>query len=53
LLYDRNKRWADQFEVISKQKSTLYAVGAGHLGGEQGVINLLKQKGYTVRAIEN
>jgi hypothetical protein len=53
LLYDRNKRWADQFEAISKQKSTLYAVGAGHLGGEQGVISLLKQKGYTVRAIVN
>jgi uncharacterized protein YbaP (TraB family) len=53
LLYDRNKRWVDQFEIISKQKPTLYAVGAGHLGGEQGVLNLLKQKGYTVRAIVN
>jgi uncharacterized protein YbaP (TraB family) len=53
LLYDRNKRWAAQFEAISKKKSTLYAVGAGHLGGEQGMINLLRQKGYTVRALVN
>jgi uncharacterized protein YbaP (TraB family) len=52
-LYDRNKRWVDQFETISKKKSTLYAVGAGHLGGDEGVINLLKKKGYIVRAIVN
>jgi uncharacterized protein YbaP (TraB family) len=53
LLYDRNKRWADQFQNIAQQKSTLFAVGAGHLGGDKGVINLLKKKGYTVRAIVN
>jgi hypothetical protein len=53
LLYDRNARWVQQFEKISKEKSILYAVGAGHLGGEKGVINLLKQKGYTIRPIAN
>ena len=53
LLYDRNRRWVEQFEKISKENSTLYAVGAGHLGGDKGVINLLKQKGFTIRPIVN
>ena len=53
LLYDRNRRWVEQFEKISKENSTLYAVGVGHLGGDKGVINLLKQKGFTIRPIVN
>lgn len=53
LLYDRNKRWVEKFEELSKRKSILYAVGAGHLGGQKGVIKLLQQKGYTVRALKN
>jgi hypothetical protein len=32
---------------------TLFAVGAGHLGGEKGVISLLKQQGFTVRPLDN
>jgi hypothetical protein len=53
LLYKRNKNWVSQFTEIAKEKPTLFAVGAGHLGGEDGVINLLKQKGYTLRPLEN
>lgn len=49
----RNKNWADQFDGITKDKQVLIAVGAGHLGGENGLLNLLKAKGYTVRAIKN
>jgi uncharacterized protein len=53
LIDSRNKNWVQQFDSIARKQSTLFAVGAGHLGGTNGVINLLKQKGYTVRPIEN
>ncbi len=29
----------------------MFVVGAAHLGGKNGLINLLKQKGYTVRPV--
>ena len=53
LLYKRNRNWVEQFPSIANNSSTLFAVGAGHLGGDKGVINLLRQKGYAVRAIAN
>lgn len=53
MIDQRNKNWADQFSDITKDKGILVAVGAGHLGGKNGLLNLLKEKGYTVRAIEN
>lgn len=34
-----------------KNKSTFIAVGAEHLAGEQGVINLLKKAGYKVKSV--
>jgi uncharacterized protein YbaP (TraB family) len=30
------------------EKPTLFAVGAGHLGGPQGVVALLRKSGYRV-----
>ena len=53
MINKRNKNWAEQFPTITKDKSLLIAVGAGHLGGDAGLLNLLKQKGYQLRAIEN
>jgi uncharacterized protein YbaP (TraB family) len=53
LLYDRNKNWVKQMPLIMQQKSTLFAVGAGHLPGKQGVISLLKKAGYTVKPVAN
>ena len=53
LLYKRNRNWISQFASIAKDSSTLFAVGAGHLGGEKGVLNLLKNEGYTVRPLLN
>jgi uncharacterized protein len=38
---------------ICPKKSTFFAVGAAHLAGEKGIINLLRRKGYTVTAINN
>jgi uncharacterized protein YbaP (TraB family) len=53
LLYKRNSNWIAQFQSIAENGSTLFAVGAGHLGGEKGVISLLRQQGYMVRPISN
>lgn len=53
LLTKRNANWVVQFDTIAKAKPTLFAVGAAHLGGNKGVLNLLKQKGYTVKAVKN
>ena len=53
LLYDRNRRWVTLMPPIMKEGSVLFAVGAGHLPGEQGVIKLLQKKGYTVKPIDN
>ncbi|WP_179353458.1 TraB/GumN family protein [Winogradskyella vidalii] len=50
-LDDRNNKWIPKIEAYSKDNSVFYAVGCGHLGGEQGVINLLKNAGYTVTPI--
>lgn len=51
MLYNRNRNWVETIKVQSAKEASFYAVGAGHLGGEQGVIALLRKAGYTVKAI--
>ena len=53
LLEVRNENWVVKMPDMMKDKSTFFAVGAAHLLGEQGVINLLKKKGYIVKPILN
>jgi uncharacterized protein YbaP (TraB family) len=50
LLYERNKIMADRFTEIATTESLFCAVGAGHLAGQKGLLRLLKQKGFKVRA---
>ena len=51
LLANRNANWIPIMEKAMQSKSSFFAVGAGHLGGEKGVLNLLKKKGYSVKPI--
>jgi uncharacterized protein YbaP (TraB family) len=51
LLEDRNTAWIPKIEAFVKDKPTFIAVGAGHLGGKNGVIQLLRAKGYDVKAV--
>jgi uncharacterized protein len=51
LLYGRNRKWVSKMKELLPDKSLLFAVGAGHLPGEQGLINLLRRNGYTVSAV--
>jgi uncharacterized protein YbaP (TraB family) len=53
LLNDRNKNWVSQLNTIMKNESVFVAVGAGHLIGEMGLINLLRKAGYKVEPLEN
>ncbi|GAA4811183.1 TraB/GumN family protein [Litoribaculum gwangyangense] len=52
LLTNRNKNWISKIAEYSKKQPTFFAVGAGHLAGENGVIKLLMKAGYTVTAIQ-
>jgi len=50
LLVKRNVSWIPIMEVMMKKQPTFFAVGAGHLGGAKGVLQLLKDRGYTLKA---
>jgi uncharacterized protein YbaP (TraB family) len=50
-LNNRNANWIPVIEGLIKKQPTFVAVGAAHLGGEKGVLNLLKLKGYIVEPI--
>ncbi len=50
-LEERNKNWVPKIATFIAQKKTFIAVGAGHLGGPNGLIRLLEQKGYTLTPI--
>ena len=53
LLYNRNRNWVEKLQGILPDKSLVIAVGAGHLPGENGVINLLRKAGFTVKPVPN
>ena len=51
MLNNRNAKWIPKIESIAKEKPTFFGVGAAHLGGEKGVIALLRKKGYKVEPV--
>ena len=51
MLYNRNKNWIPKIEAFAKEQPTFFGVGAGHLAGNNGVINLLRKEGYTVKPV--
>ncbi len=52
MLTNRNKAWIPIMKNVMKINSCFFAVGAGHLGGDYGVINLLKKEGYKLKPIK-
>lgn len=53
LLKQRNENWISKIEEYAKDQPTFFGVGAGHLPGKNGVIQLLRNAGYTVEAVLN
>lgn len=47
----RNRNWEKQMKELLPKQSTLYVVGAGHLPGEFGMINLLRNAGYKLKPV--
>jgi uncharacterized protein YbaP (TraB family) len=48
LLKKRNRNWISPMGRMMREKPTIFAVGAGHLGGPGGVVALLRKEGYRV-----
>ena len=52
LIDNRNADWAKKMPAIMAAKPTFFVVGAGHLPGAKGVLQLLKDAGYPVEAVK-
>ena len=48
----RNLNWEKQMKEILPKQTTMFVVGAGHLPGEFGMINLLREAGYKVKPVK-
>lgn len=51
-LINRNKVMAKSIKKLTKKSKTFIAVGAAHLPGENGVIKLLRDYGFTVEPVK-
>ncbi len=50
ILLDRNRSMAESLEKLANQGGSYFVVvGAGHLTGDEGIIALLKRRGYKVQ----
>jgi uncharacterized protein YbaP (TraB family) len=52
IVITRNKNWMPVIAAAIKQKATFFAVGAGHMGGNEGILNLLRTQGYKVTPVK-
>jgi hypothetical protein len=51
LVLARNEAWLGKLRKLIHSQPTFVAVGAAHLGGPTGLIELLAQQGYTVQPV--
>ncbi len=51
-LFRRNEVQANSIDTIIKKSSLFVGVGAAHLPGKRGIIELLRKKGYHLRPIQ-
>lgn len=52
-LYGRNAKWIPEMVAAMKKGPSIFAVGAAHLPGDKGVIQLLRKAGYLLRPVKN
>jgi len=53
MLFIRNENMVTSLDSVMRKKSVFAGVGAAHLPGKNGIINMLIKKGYTVKALES
>ena len=51
MLTKRNQNWMLQLKALLPEQDLFIAVGAGHLPGAEGLIELLRKEGFTVEPI--
>jgi len=51
ILDERNQAWVPKIESLLKNESIFLAVGAAHLGGDQGLLKLLRDRGYKLEPV--
>lgn len=51
MIYRRNEQWVSTLVPLLGKERVLIVVGAGHLPGERGLLNLLQNKGYNVTPV--
>jgi uncharacterized protein YbaP (TraB family) len=51
MIFNRNQHMADRLAEMMQSDTLFFAVGAGHLAGDKGVIRLLKKQGFQVRPV--
>lgn len=51
MLDNRNRNWIPVISAQIQHTPSFFACGAGHLGGQNGVINLLRKAGYQLEPV--
>jgi uncharacterized protein YbaP (TraB family) len=52
LIDDRNRNWIPKIEQLLRGRDTSFVVvGAAHMGGPNGLLALLKQRGYPIEQL--
>jgi uncharacterized protein YbaP (TraB family) len=51
ILTRRNYRMVERIDTLVRRARTFVAIGAAHLGGDEGVIALLRRRGFTLRPV--
>ncbi len=52
LIYNRNTIMAERIAISASQQPSFFAVGAGHLAGQKGILHLLKGKNFYIKPID-
>ncbi|HYX33337.1 MAG TPA: TraB/GumN family protein [Oligoflexus sp.] len=52
LLDQRNENWGRKMPDVLGPKQTFIAVGAAHLGGKKGLLNILEAQGFQMRPLK-
>ena len=52
LIYNRNRAWTAKLVEMMPERACLVCVGAGHLPGDQGLLQLLRERGFTVEPVQ-
>jgi uncharacterized protein YbaP (TraB family) len=54
VIFTRNDEMADAAEsYLQSGETVFFTVGAGHMGGTRGIVNQLREKGYTVQQVHS